>query len=685
MDKKGKMDSLTALVVVLGIVFILLFSYFIFGAKYLGFASLNLASFNEKGGECSNCSLDKGVEIANAHSSLLDKGLLAYWQFNSGKNKLTDSVSGRVLSGEALGKYDSVSFNGKDYLNIGCEAKCSGSPKMSACSLINSREGCSAFGNEGSCVWSDVCSGTLVCENQRDEYACLNVSGCSWGGSNCYGSSQISCNSWNSDKEKCLNFNSHYGSCSWRSPCTGIISCDKFNSDKECSIVSGCMWVNVLTKTSSGYCDGGTSSCSQWDMDRSGCSMLGYHSGQCSWNGACEGWVSCESQSDSNACEAIPGCSADAVFPVSGGGSWSQFAWIRVLGKNNNQTLFGMGDTRETGGGAYLKVDGSGKVYLDLGGKEVYSNVKVADSWHYVGAGFDGKNLIIYVDGKRAGEKKMSLNVKCLGFSVGADREKDNLEGEVDEIKIYNRSLSDSEVLSNYEVGLFRPSAEFISKVYDLGAESAITSVNWNYSSTNANVTLRFRISSDNVRWGEWSREFNIPGTINLDYGRYVQYNLTLRTFDLTETPIFKAINLEYKPKNSALIFVEPSDAGRISKDSIEVEVSSPKKTSKFDISLYVGKKLVDSVNGVDSSASFSGLKEGNYTVKVSSSGFDSISRNIEVSFKGEKIGKIKIPVNETTGEGRIALESQAKVEVKSVEGNPVRGAIKSIVDSLSN
>jgi len=687
MAKKMRVENLNKIIVVLLAIFVVLLLYFVVEAKYFGFVPLEISSFNDQIGSCTDCSMDGSLEITNMHSSTEDAGLIAYWQFSSMEDgSFVDLVAGRALAGNAIEQHERVVFSGQDSLSVGCEGRCGGTPKVEGCGIWGSKDSCEAFGGHGGCAWSDICSGDLVCDNQKDSESCAGIQGCTWGGTNCYGTPAYNCGVWSTDSVGCSAFNSHSGDCTWKNPCKGYISCNKFKNERECSVSSGCFWIG--STSANGYCEGGVSSCSQWDTDLAGCASSDYHAGQCSWDGPCKGLLSCESQKDSKSCEAVPGCKFESDFPASGAGNWSVFAWVRMKGTGVDRTLFGMGDAQSVGSGAYLRVSADGKAYLDLGGQTVESNTKVANNlWHYVGAVYDGTTARVYIDGKKEGESSINLALQCLGFSVGSGGGASNLEGYVDEIKIYDSPLSDSDVSKLYNVGLFRSQAEFVSRVYDLGVESAITSANWDSSGINGKAVIQFRVSNDGSTWGDWSRAYSQPGSLNLNYGRYIQYRVGLQTLDLTESPVFNSLSLDYQSKSSTLVFAEPSDVGRISKDSIVVNLATPNtEAGNFEISLYDSNGLVKTIKSDAPVASFEGLPEGRYTVEATSVGLGSVSRTVVISTKPEKVGKIKVPVAvegaETviTGAGENKQLTQTPI---SADENPVRGFIRSVAESV--
>lgn len=671
-----KLNNITKGFIAFGVMFAFFFILYFLSAGPSGFAVLDLGVFSTDYGSCEGCTLGKSLELANTHSPLNDSGLTAYWQFESGKNgSFLDSVSERKLVGKAEKSNDRIYFGG-DSLEAQCDLQCSGVPVGDACSLFSTKNSCESFKGKNSCSWSDLCSGELTCSNQNDKAACSALPGCSWNVRVCEGVPENDCEDFGS-REKCIGFNSHSGECSWKGPCKGIITCNQLENWADCSIVNGCYWTG--TSATAGLCEGGFSSCAQWDNDRTECNS---HS-SCLWEGPCSGVLSCEAQKDIVSCEAIPGCSADSKFPASGADSWSQFAWIRIPAGSTKISLFGIGDEVFSNRGAYLKVDIEGKIYIDFNGDKLYSDTKVNNAlWHYVGAVYEGKYVELYSDGKKVGEKNITLDLKCNGFRVGSKSNPSGFKGEIDEIKLYNFALSDEKILNNYEFGLFEPKGVFISRVFDLEQPSAVVSANWSFKGDNSKAVVQFKLSNDKNMAGDWGREYSEPGGLNLGYGRYLQYRVKLETSDLTETPELSSLKIEYKPKDSTLVFIEPSDTGTIKKNSITVSLSSPKQVDDYIISLYKGENLIKKVNG-KSETVFDGLKDGKYNIVASSSKYGKITREVTIVSNPEKKGKIRLPISKLEKAQMWAGNQTLNSGEREQDGNPLTGLIKSTADSL--
>ncbi|WP_148039249.1 LamG-like jellyroll fold domain-containing protein [Methanohalophilus sp. RSK] len=74
--------------------------------------------------------------------------------------------------------------------------------------------------------------------------------------------------------------------------------------------------------------------------------------------------------------------------------------------------------------------------------------------WKYVTGTYDGNNLSLYVDGEFIGEKTLSDGIistsRPLFVGAGNDGEDFHYDGQIDDLQIYNRALSESEISAIY-------------------------------------------------------------------------------------------------------------------------------------------------------------------------------------------------------------------------------------------
>jgi len=132
----------------------------------------------------------------------------------------------------------------------------------------------------------------------------------------------------------------------------------------------------------------------------------------------------------------------------------SMFAWVKWGGSGNNlQNIY-------TNGAWYNAIrivnDGSANqnkvlFQLNIGGtvEYLYSNTLIDNSWHFIGATYDGDKMRIYIDGKLD-----SVSASYSGFIntnygdnyIGTEGGNYFFNGSLDEIKLFDVALNDKEV-----------------------------------------------------------------------------------------------------------------------------------------------------------------------------------------------------------------------------------------------
>ena len=76
------------------------------------------------------------------------------------------------------------------------------------------------------------------------------------------------------------------------------------------------------------------------------------------------------------------------------------------------------------------------------------------NAWHHVAATFDGSNEILYLDGSAVESRVTTINFQNMsGFRIGTLINGYPFNGQMDEVAIYNRSLSASEIYQHYNSG----------------------------------------------------------------------------------------------------------------------------------------------------------------------------------------------------------------------------------------
>lgn len=137
-------------------------------------------------------------------------------------------------------------------------------------------------------------------------------------------------------------------------------------------------------------------------------------------------------------------------------------AWVRYTGIENDQT-FGRWEVLEKAGAYWMNVRTNGRVRVGgFYGGCANPNWKYFDStralpvdrWRHVAVTYDGTRLRIFIDGRAAGAKSISGHTCVSGepLAVGAKNNpaKGLLEafwdGRLDEVRVYDRALSTTEV-----------------------------------------------------------------------------------------------------------------------------------------------------------------------------------------------------------------------------------------------
>ncbi|MDD4986082.1 MAG: LamG domain-containing protein, partial [Dehalococcoidales bacterium] len=116
--------------------------------------------------------------------------------------------------------------------------------------------------------------------------------------------------------------------------------------------------------------------------------------------------------------------------------------WRRIIDKayNNGYVLCMVGDS-------------SGKVSVQINGKSVNGTTNVADNnWHFVTGTYDGSNIRIYVDGALQGTYAYTGTITsnaydlAIGINQSTSAGSEAFKGNIDEVSIYNRALSQTEI-----------------------------------------------------------------------------------------------------------------------------------------------------------------------------------------------------------------------------------------------
>lgn len=143
-------------------------------------------------------------------------------------------------------------------------------------------------------------------------------------------------------------------------------------------------------------------------------------------------------------------------------GAWTFSAWIKVTTTGSYEFI---GGRSESGFSSdwYMRVTNTNKAEIEFrngaSADLVIGAVTVADNtWHHIVGLRNGTNVLLYVDGSADGSATDN-NYNCsnsLDFHLGADSAgalNFKFNGQIDEVGIWNRALSSTEITELYNAG----------------------------------------------------------------------------------------------------------------------------------------------------------------------------------------------------------------------------------------
>lgn len=133
--------------------------------------------------------------------------------------------------------------------------------------------------------------------------------------------------------------------------------------------------------------------------------------------------------------------------------------WRTVIGKSPTSVL------GQTSFAYDIRTDQSGTVRFSLNIEKAWNHVigsvLKADTWYHIAGTYDGSTMILYLDGVAIGNTAASGGINvivdpvCVGNIVDAAGGGHNeyWSGAIDEVRIWNRALSEDEVITNMNQG----------------------------------------------------------------------------------------------------------------------------------------------------------------------------------------------------------------------------------------
>lgn len=147
-------------------------------------------------------------------------------------------------------------------------------------------------------------------------------------------------------------------------------------------------------------------------------------------------------------------------------GNFTLSAWIKMNGAQINKYVVAKYDfdpnTAASSPHSYgLGVDGSANVYGFVGGDSGYLDVVGGpnlgdDAWHAISLAFEsGVTLRIYLDGALVASRAVPIMpsfVNSVPLTIGGTSVAQGFAGSIDDVRIYSRALSDSEIDAQYQI-----------------------------------------------------------------------------------------------------------------------------------------------------------------------------------------------------------------------------------------
>ena len=149
-------------------------------------------------------------------------------------------------------------------------------------------------------------------------------------------------------------------------------------------------------------------------------------------------------------------------------------AWINPTGAWGGEIKTVLAKSNHNGGettsyGLVLEAPGNQiTLFLGTGGGRTDAKFPTAlelDEWQHVAASYDGDTARGYVNGELLGETALGINFEGtndFNITIGASENRANysFSGNIDEVVVYNRALSDAEVEQVMENGLLAVSSK---------------------------------------------------------------------------------------------------------------------------------------------------------------------------------------------------------------------------------
>jgi parallel beta-helix repeat protein len=260
-------------------------------------------------------------------------------------------------------------------------------------------------------------------------------------------------------------------------------------------------------------------------------------------------------------------------------------AWVNSAGGTNlYQGIVGYGTPTNPGQVLFFEWGGNAedlnRLYtMNLSWGARGATLLAYDTWYHVALTHDGSNTRLYVNGRLDANEAMTQNtvMNDAGLRIGLSPDFDGwhgyFKGLIDEVKIYDRVLSDSEV--SRLAGTYPDAFSFTpatGRPLSTWIESSAITVTGTANSAPISITGgQYAISTTNgSSWGEWT---TVPGTVNLND----QVKVRLTSAATNTTPTTATLNIGGVSGNfTVTTLVSTAVSGTITVNSTWTAVNSP-------------------------------------------------------------------------------------------------------------
>lgn len=188
-----------------------------------------------------------------------------------------------------------------------------------------------------------------------------------------------------------------------------------------------------------------------WDMDEGSGSTIGLGAWQTSVNGA--NWTDGKIGTSLD----FDGMNDYATLNVADwSGRFTVSAWVRAdtISQSVNTSIFSSSSgTANQSNTFQIDLDGSGNYRFKGGRNDTLIDIApTTTGWQHIAVTFDGSDVRAYSNGALVGTSAWGGDGLFRHYNIGRNRANGRyFDGSIDEVGVYNRVLSDSEIQSYYE------------------------------------------------------------------------------------------------------------------------------------------------------------------------------------------------------------------------------------------